>query len=186
MVRVYSKSPAQGGADSLGGIFENFQQNRQALDYDDLLNQKRRDEQTYRSTGDPFGPGGLKGSQSDGFLSRVAPVPPAYSDDLGLQEQLDTLSGAISRLQGYTDQDDNNDHHHSKSYPTSASMGSLDQMGPGGGRKTWSAPNKDPFGPDMASAEQLQREMDRRFGRGGEIEDPLVKKSQEVRLLCVM
>ena len=60
------------------------------------------------------------------------------------------------------DGDLSTDYSYSKSYPTSASL--TDSLG----RKTWSAPNKDPAG-----GSDIQREMDRQFGRTGGLEDPL-------------
>ena len=62
--------------------------------------------------------------------------------------------GDLSRDYGYNG--------YSRSYPNSASF--TDSQG----RKTWSAPNKEQEG-----GTDLQREMDRQFGRTGELEDPL-------------
>ena len=60
------------------------------------------------------------------------------------------------------------DYGYSKSYPNSAG-GALEALG----RKTWSAPNKDPFG-----TEELQKEMDRNFRPNAqELDDPLQRKS---------
>merc|ERR1719234_215978 len=53
----------------------------------------------------------------------------------GLQQQLDSLSSALSRLQGSL-----NDSGPSVSEPA---------LAPASPRKTWSAPNKDPFGADL-------------------------------------
>ena len=41
-------------------------------------------------------------------------------------------------------------------------------------RKTWSAPNKDPFG-----AEELQREINKQFDRREELEDPLQRNRSQ-------
>lgn len=169
MVRVYSQ-PSQGGDSSLGGIFGNTHQSRQGLDYDDLLNQKRRDEQKYRSGSDPYGPN-LKTSASEGFLDRVAPPPPSYPDNR-LQDQLDHLSNALSGLQGSVAPDAygeySTEYGYSQSYPHSASD-NPEAMG----RKTWSAPSRDPFG-----VEELQKEMEKKFKRNPkELDDPLQRKS---------
>jgi len=162
MVRVYSQ-PGQGGDSSLGGIFGSSQKNHQGLDYDDLLNQKRRDEHKYRSGADHYEP--VHKSASDGFLSRVAP-PPDYPD-AGLQDELNHLNRALTRLQGSVAPDANGDYStdyaYSKSYPNSANV-NTDSLG----RKTWSAPNKDPFG-----ADELQKQMNKNFGRTEELEDPM-------------
>jgi len=112
MVRVYSQ-PGHGG--SLGGIFDGGHQNRRTVDYDDILQQKRREERSYRDGG-----GGMRASASEGQLHQG-----------GLQQQLDSLSSALSRLQGAL-----NDSGPSNDPPTSP-------------RKTWSAPNKDPFGGEL-------------------------------------
>merc|ERR1719219_208848 len=115
MVRTF-KNP-QGG--SLGGCFEaggthgaggnghhagDFDSSRRghAIDYDDLLNQKRRAELQYRNGVDPFivnGSGaGMKGSSSETFLTRVAEPPPAQiQEDFGLANGLNDLSNVNER-----------------------------------------------------------------------------------------
>jgi hypothetical protein len=94
-------------------------QSRRALDYDDLLEQKRREEQSYRS-----GSKGLRGASSE---SALGPGPAG-----ALQGQLDSLSQALSRLQGSLDD-----------------SGPAPGLPPGSPRKTWSAPNTDPFGGEI-------------------------------------
>ena len=70
-------------------------------------------------------------------------------------------------MQGSVEPDANGDYStdygYSKSYPNSANA-NMEALG----RKTWSAPNKDPFG-----AEELQKEMDKSFRRSSELDDPL-------------
>ena len=73
----------------------------------------------------------------------------------------------MSWLQGYEEQDEHN--RYSKSYPNSASN-NVEIVG----RKTWSAPNKDPFG----LSEKHQQEMERKSRRTRtELDDPLQRKS---------
>jgi len=162
MVRVYSQ-PGHGGDSSLGGIFGSSYQPPPGLDYGDILDQKRREEKKYRSGIAPYTP--VHKSASDGFLNQVAGPPPPEYTDTGLQGELDNLSTVLTRLQGSVvpDGDLSTDYSYSKSYPTSASL--TDSLG----RKTWSAPNKDP----AAGGSDIQREMDRQFGKTGELEDPL-------------
>ena len=117
-------------------------QNRRTVDYDDLLQQKRREERSYRDGG---GGGGMRASASESQIHQQG----------GLQQQLDSLSSAVgnhltiyhknlcktqilfqlSRLQGSL-----NDSGPSVSEPV---------LAPASPRKTWSAPNKDPFGGDL-------------------------------------
>ena len=73
----------------------------------------------------------------------------------------------LSRLQGYDEQDEHC--RYSKSYPNSATN-NVENVG----RKTWSAPNKDPFG----LSEKHQQEMERKSRRTRtELDDPLQRKS---------
>jgi len=160
MVRVYSQ-PGRGGDTSLGGIFGSPKQSRRGVDYNDILEQKRREENSYRSGGHA-----LK-SSSDGFLDRVTQPPPPEYVHSGLQSELNDLSLALSRLQGSLEHDGYDDYvvpeadyGYSKSYPNSASFGQESI-----GRKTWSAPSKDPFA-----------HGDLRQGRREELEDPLQRQ----------
>ena len=71
----------------------------------------------------------------------------------------------MSRLQGHTEQD----HKYSKSYPNSATNNAENN-----GRKTWSAPNKDPFG----LSENNQQGLDTNSRRTrAELDDPLQRKA---------
>ena len=84
----------------------------------------------------------------------------------------------MSRLQGFSEQDRQNGH--SKSYPTSAT-----NPGENAGRKTWSAPRKDPFEhreefyPNTTNNENYKKSK-------LELEDPMqrkpVRKSQNEEL----
>ena len=64
------------------------------MDYEDLLNQKRRDEARYRQGG-PFS-ANLRSANSDGFLNRVAAPSQNYATNGGFNEQLEDLSQAVS------------------------------------------------------------------------------------------
>ena len=65
------------------------------VDYEELLNQKRRDEARYRHGNDPYNDyarsGQLKSSTSDGFLNRVAP---SYNSQ-GINQEMEDLSRAV-------------------------------------------------------------------------------------------
>ena len=67
------------------------------VDYEELLNQKRRDEARYRHGNDPYNDyarsGQLKASTSDGFLNRVAPAP-VYNSQ-GINQEMEDLSQAV-------------------------------------------------------------------------------------------
>ena len=59
---------------------------------------KSKNRRTYHRSGyDPYG--SVHKSSSDGFLNRVAP-PPDYPD-IGMQNQLDDLSNAVSYIATY-------------------------------------------------------------------------------------
>ncbi len=67
------------------------------MDYEDMLNQKRQEENSYRS-GDPFGGnngggGNLRNSNSEGYLASNA-----FDDSFSLGNGLSELSGAVSSL----------------------------------------------------------------------------------------
>merc|ERR1719394_1483377 len=99
MVRVYSQ-PGQLGLSTLGGVYgSNSYKTGGGVDYEELLNQKRRDEARYRHGNDPYNDyarsGQLKSSTSDGFLNRVAP---SYNSQ-GINQEMEDLSRALSRLQ---------------------------------------------------------------------------------------
>ena len=61
------------------------------MDYEDLLNQKRRDEARYRYGGQNTGyqPPNLRSANSDGYLN-------SYGNSGGFNEQLEDLSQAVS------------------------------------------------------------------------------------------
>ena len=65
------------------------------MDYEDLLNQKRRDEARYRHGQDPHNYGGMKASTSDGVLNRAAPAP---NYEAALSKDLEEFSQAVSRV----------------------------------------------------------------------------------------
>ena len=73
----------------------------------------------------------------------------------------------LSQLQGYNEQDENypNDYRYSKSCPNSGTNNVENA-----GRKTWSAPNMDPFG--LSENHQLDTERKPRRSRG-ELDNPL-------------
>ena len=56
------------------------------MDYEDLLNQKRRDEARYRHGG--YQPSNLRSANSDGYLN-------SYGNSGGFNEQLEDLSQAV-------------------------------------------------------------------------------------------
>ena len=62
-----------------------------AVDYEEILSQKRRDEARYRH-GQDFS--GIKASASDGFLNRTGPPGPA-SYEVGLTRDLEEFSQAV-------------------------------------------------------------------------------------------
>jgi len=159
-----------------GGEFDSSRRGH-AIDYDDLLNQKRRAELQYRNGVDPFvnGPGqggGMKGSSSETFLTRVAEPPPPVGappsqqpplqEDFGLANGLNDLSNVLQRLQNHASDPDDSTKLTSISYPNSAnnSQGPTYQnsglshgqngLAPGPGpvpRQSWSAPQGgDPLG----------------------------------------
>ena len=72
-------------------ILANFTlfQNGTGVDYEDLLNQKRRDEARYRQGGQ-FSTN-LRSANSDGFLNRTP-----YTNTGGFNEELEDLSRAVS------------------------------------------------------------------------------------------
>merc|ERR1719422_1674152 len=160
MVREHSQ-PGHQGLSTLGALYgsNSYKQGGGSggVDYEELLNQKRRDEARYRHGNDPYNDyarsGQLKSSTSDGFLNRVAP---SYNSQ-GINQEMEDLSRALSRLQNSV-APENEDVQQSFSYPTSAINGSQDY----GTRKTWSAPNKDPFG-----GGGLDDPFQRRSGYGG-------------------
>ena len=63
------------------------------VDYEDLLNQKRRDEARYRQGGYSAN---LRSANSDGFLNRVTGPANSYGNTGGFNEQLEDLSQAVS------------------------------------------------------------------------------------------
>ena len=65
-------------------------QNGNGYDYEDLLNQKRRDEARYRQGGQQSS-GNLRSANSDGFLNSQS-----YGTSGGFNEQLEDLSQAVS------------------------------------------------------------------------------------------
>lgn len=65
-------------------------QSRRGVDYDEMLQQKRREERSYREGSGPQ-VGGLRGSSSEVQLHQG-----------GLQDQLDALSGAVSEHTAHT------------------------------------------------------------------------------------
>ncbi|XP_023340171.1 vicilin-like seed storage protein At2g18540 isoform X2 [Eurytemora carolleeae] len=130
MVRVYSQ-PGQFGSSSLGGLFGDPKGDNRRIDYEDYLEDRRRED--LRRNGEY---GGLRSSSSEGYLDKAWIQNQGGPGEDGLnsttlQQQIDQLSQALSRIQGYSG---------SNSYPSSAQA-----QDPA--RKTWSAPNKDPFGP---------------------------------------
>jgi len=66
------------------------------VDYNDLLDQKRREENSYRN-GDPFVGGGMRSSSSEGFLNshQSHQAGGRFDDSFNLGREMNELQGTV-------------------------------------------------------------------------------------------